>query len=143
MGKRAICFFTEDISFVLKNKTAIRNWIDRAVKAESYRLGELNFIFCSDAYLLEINQGYLNHDTYTDIITFDNSDTAGTVTGDVFISVERIKENAQKFGVPERDEVERVIIHGVLHLMGYTDKSKEKKAQMTAKENEYLSLRGF
>lgn len=143
MSSQPIRFFTEDISFILKQKSAIRNWIDLTIRSESYRLKELNFIFCSDAYLLEMNQGYLNHDTFTDIITFDNSEEEGRIIGDIFISVERVRENAITFGVSETNELHRVMIHGVLHLLGYADKGKEKKAQMTDKENQYLSLRAF
>lgn len=143
MSKNAIHFFTEDIVFTLKEKSAIRNWIVKTVTSESYRLKELNYIFCSDAYLLAMNQQYLNHNTYTDIITFDNSEEALVVVGDVFISVDRIRENAETFKIAERDELHRVMIHGVLHLLGYTDKGKTEKAQMTDKENHYLGLRGF
>lgn len=143
MSRTAIHFFTEDISFTIKQKTPVRNWIVSTIEAETHRLKELNFIFCSDSYLLQMNQGYLNHDTFTDIITFDNSEEDGIIVGDIFISIERIRENATKFGVNDTDELHRVIIHGVLHLLGYADKGKEKKAQMTEKENQYLSLRDF
>src|SRR5690606_39460932 len=98
---------------------------------------------CSDAYLLEINKKYLVHDTYTDIVTFESSEKDGVIAGDIFISIDRTKENASKFDVSERDELHRVIIHGVLHLCGYLDKKKEDKALMTEKENEYLSRRTF
>lgn len=139
----AIHFFTEDIDFVLKEKAAVRNWIKATIMNEAYALREINFIFCSDEYLLQINREYLNHDTLTDIITFDNSEVPGKIIGDIFISVDRIRENAGKFSVAERDELHRVMIHGVLHLLGYTDKGKKEKAQMTDKENQYLGLRGF
>lgn len=143
MSRSNIHFFSEDLPFNLPQKTALRSWIVSTIKAESYQLKEINFIFCSDSYLLEMNRTYLNHDTFTDIITFDNSEERGIIVGDVFISIDRIRENAQRFGVSETDELHRVMIHGVLHLLGYGDKSKEKKAQMTAKENQYLSLRHF
>lgn len=139
----AIHFFTEDIDFVLKEKAAVRNWIKATIMSEAYALKEINFIFCSDEYLLQINREYLNHDTLTDIITFDNSEVPGKIIGDIFISVDRIRENAGKFSVAERDELHRVMIHGVMHLLGYTDKGKKEKAQMTDKENQYLGLRGF
>ncbi|MNN24672.1 Endoribonuclease YbeY [compost metagenome] len=93
--------------------------------------------------MLEINKEYLNHDTYTDIVTFDSSEDEDTIAGDIFISVERIQENAQKFKVDERDELHRVIIHGVMHLCGYPDKKPADKAKMTAKEDEYLGKRNF
>jgi rRNA maturation RNase YbeY len=143
MSKNAIHFFTEDVIFTLKQKSEIRNWILTTVKNESYRLKELNYIFCSDEYLLGINQRYLNHDTYTDIITFDTSEEERVVVGDIFISIDRIRENADKFKSAERDELHRVMIHGVLHLLGYTDKGKKEKAQMSDKENQYLDLRNF
>lgn len=144
MALKDISFFAEDIDFTLKDKAKVRNWIGETIKAEGFRrIGELSFVFCSDAYLLEINQQYLNHDTYTDIVTFDSSEEEDVISGDIFISIERIKENAQKFGVTEQDELHRVIIHGVLHLCGYYDKEKEDKALMTSKENEYLNKRTF
>ena len=139
----AINFFEEDISFKLKNKAQVRQWIKDTITAEGYKLKELTFIFCSDAYLLQINQQYLDHDTYTDIITFDNSEEEGKITGDIFISIERIRENAQKFKVSEADELHRVIIHGALHLLGYQDKTAASKEKMTQKEDEYLSKRSF
>ena len=140
---RGIRFFTEDSSVVLKNKAKLRDWFINTAKAEGNCIKELNYIFCSDAYLLEMNQSYLNHDTYTDIITFDNSETDGKVLGDIFISIDRIKENAKNFGVTESEELHRVMIHGLLHLLGYSDKSKTEKAKMTEKENHYLALRHF
>lgn len=144
MALKDIQFFSEDIAFTLKEKQKVRQWIAETIKSEGFkRIGELSFIFCSDAYLLEINKQYLNHDTFTDIVTFDSSEQEETIAGDIFISVERIQENAAKFGVPERDELHRVIIHGVLHLCGYYDKKKEDKEQMTFKENDYLAKRKF
>ena len=143
MKKLPIYFFSEDITFTLKDKTLLRNWIHKTIIAEGYTLNSLNFIFCNDAYLLNINQEYLKHDTYTDIITFDNSDIHGEMLGDIFISMERIIENAQQFNVPLRDEIHRVIIHGTLHLLGYKDKNKAEKKRMTEKEDEYLKLREF
>ena len=139
----AIRFFEEDIIFKLKNKSAIRQWITKTIQAEGYKLKELTYIFCSDDYLLQINRQYLNHDTYTDIVTFDNSPIAGVITGDIFISIPRIRENALKFNVAETDELHRVIIHGALHLLGYKDKTKAAKEKMTQKEDFYLNLRGL
>ncbi|HLS96996.1 rRNA maturation RNase YbeY [Sphingobacterium allocomposti] len=144
MALKDILFFTEDVSYSLKEKQKLRVWIMQTIKAEGFkRIGELNFILCSDAYLLQINKQYLNHDTYTDIVTFDSSEREDTIAGDIFISVERTEENAERFGVSARDELHRVIIHGVLHLCGYHDKRKEDKLQMTEKENEYLNRRDF
>ena len=139
----AINFFTEDTGYKLKDKLQLKRWIKHTIKAEGYKLNELNYILCSDAYLLQINQQYLNHDTYTDIVTFDNSETQGVLTGDIFISVDRTQENAVKFNVAPEHELHRVIIHGTLHLLGYLDKKPADKKLMTAKENEYLAIKSF
>jgi probable rRNA maturation factor len=139
----AIQFFEEDVSHKLKNKVAVRKWIEDTIVTEGYTLQELTYVFCSDQYLLKINQQYLDHDTYTDIITFDNSDIDKTIIGDIFISVERINENAKKFGVTQATELHRVMIHGALHLLGYKDKSAADKKKMTLKEDHYLAKRSF
>jgi probable rRNA maturation factor len=138
-----ITFFEEDISYKLKEKTQVRQWIKNTIVAEGFLLDELTYIFCSDAYLLQINQQYLDHDTYTDIITFDNSTEEREITGDIFISIDRIRENADKFGQSVVDELHRVMIHGVLHLLGYKDKTPNDNKNMTQKEDEYLSKRFF
>jgi rRNA maturation RNase YbeY len=138
-----INFFEEDIHFKLKNKTGVKQWIKSTIETEGYNLKELNYIFCSDQYLLQINRQYLDHDTYTDIVTFDNSDKKGIIEGDIFISIDRIRENAIKFNSGEVNELHRVIIHGALHLVGYQDKKPENKKLMTGKEDHYLSLRNF
>jgi probable rRNA maturation factor len=138
-----INFFAEDTSYKLKNKLHLKRWIKDTISAEGYKLQELNYILCSDAYLLQINQEYLNHDTYTDIVTFDNTDTPGVITGDIFISVDRTHENAEKFKVSSETELHRVIIHGVLHLLGYKDKKPAEKQLMTDKEDQYLALKTF
>jgi probable rRNA maturation factor len=138
-----IAFFEEGISYKLKHKTAIKAWVTDTIKAEGYKLKELTYIFCSDSYLLNLNQQYLDHDTYTDIITFDNSDTEKVILGDIFISIDRVKENAIKYNIPISDELHRVIIHGALHLLGYTDKSATNKKKMTLKEDFYLDRRAF
>jgi probable rRNA maturation factor len=138
-----IGFFEEDISYKLKNKQQVRQWIKDTIIAEGFKLSELSYIFCSDAYLLQMNRQYLDHDTYTDIITFDNSETKGVITGDIFISIERIRENAAKFNQSVVNELHRVIIHGVLHLLGYKDKTPEDNKMMTQKEDEYLGKRNF
>ena len=139
----AISFFEEDITFKLKDKAKVRQWVTDTIIAEGFKLKELNYIFCSDAYLLQINQQYLDHDTYTDIVTFDNSEEEGKIISDIFISIERIRENAAKFNVTETTELHRVIIHGALHLLGYKDKSLADKQKMTQKEDFYLSKRAF
>lgn len=139
MSLRNIQFFNENIQFTLKNKEIIRRWISKTIKAEGFKkVGELSLIFCDDGYLLSINQQYLDHDTYTDIITFDNSENEEVISGDIFISIDRIKENASLYMVEEAHEIHRVIIHGILHLCGYLDQSKEEKKLMTDKEEQYL-----
>jgi rRNA maturation RNase YbeY len=143
MSQLPVHFFTEDISFTLKEKNKVRNWVKQTIQAEGKKLKELNFIFCSDNYLLEINQQYLKHDTFTDIVTFDNSESSEIIIGDIFISIDRVRENADKYNVAERDELHRVIIHGTLHLLGYIDKTKAHKSLMTSKEDQYLLLRDF
>jgi probable rRNA maturation factor len=139
----AIQFFEEDVTYKLKQKAKVRQWITETIVAEGYKLQELTYIFCSDEYLLQINQQYLDHDTYTDIITFDNSEAEGVITGDIFISIPRILENAATFKVSDADELHRVIIHGTLHLLGYPDKTPAAKKKMTQKEDYYLAKRNF
>ena len=135
-----ISFHTEDILFNLTEKLKHKQWLQAVAKEEQRKIGELNYVFCSDSYLLEINQEYLQHDTYTDIVTFDNSDNPKMIEGDIFISCDRIVENAAKFGT-ESSELQRVMVHGLLHLCGYKDKAKADKALMTEKENYYLAKR--
>ncbi|UKT63565.1 rRNA maturation RNase YbeY [Pedobacter mucosus] len=137
----AISFFNESVNYNLPQKLKVKKWIKAAIEKEGFTLQELNFIFCSDEYLLGINQQYLNHDTFTDIITFDNSEEEKQIVSDIFISIERIKENAMTFKTAEFDEVCRVMIHGTLHLLGYKDKGKVAKTLMTQKEDEYLNYR--
>ena len=138
----AISFFEEDINYKLKNKALVRQWIKDTIVAEGFKLKELNYIFCSDAYLLAINQQYLNHDTYTDIITFDYSKENNQlpISGDIFISIERVKENALKYSGSFENELNRIIIHGILHLLGHKDKTKADKSEMTKQEENCLKL---
>ena len=143
MGKPAILFFTEVVSFNLQKKKAIRIWLADLIQSEAYQLNHLNIIFCNDKYLHKINLQYLNHNTYTDIITFDNSNVKGVIECDIFISIERIKENAKILKVNFSEECHRVMAHGLLHLCGYKDKPLKAKQVMTAKEDYYLSLRSF
>lgn len=136
-----IRFFAQDLVFKVVNPFKTKNWIKAVIQREGWKLGNLNYIFCSDAYLLSINERYLNHKTYTDIITFDNREEADHIEGDVFISIERIRENAVKLETDFDEELHRVLIHGVLHLCGYKDKSATQKSAMRKKEDAYLSLR--
>lgn len=133
-----IAFLTEDITFKLKEKLKHKAWLKDVAKVEGFKIGELNYIFCSDAYLLDINQKYLGHDTLTDIVTFDNSEDPSILEGDIFISVERVRENALTFDT-ESSELKRVMVHGLLHLIGYKDKGKAQKELMSKKENEHLT----
>lgn len=136
----SVQFFEEDVSFQLPNEELVSTWIDRIIESEGYSLQELNFIFCSDDYLHKINLDYLKHDTLTDIVTFDNSDEEKEIEGDIFISIDRVKDNAKDQSVSFDEELQRVIIHGVLHLLGYGDKTEEEKKQMREKEEGCLSL---
>jgi len=137
----AIRFFEEGVSYKLNGKNKVKQWIKDTIAAEGYKLGQLTYIFCLDPYLLQINRQYLEHDTYTDIITFDNSETDKVITGDIFISIDRIHENAIKFNESPVDELHRVIIHGALHLLGYKDKTAAARKKMTEKEDYYLAKR--
>lgn len=133
-------FFSEDVAFALPKPRKTVTWIKEVIKKERKTLQELNVIFCSDTHLLAINQTYLNHDTFTDIVTFDNSESPDHIEGDIYISLDRVRENALKYERPVFEELYRVIIHGVLHLMGYKDKGNAAKALMRKKEDACLSL---
>ena len=132
-----IQFCSEDITFSLKEKLKHKAWLNEVAKQEGKKILELSYVFCSDDYLLQINQEYLNHDTLTDIVTFDNSEDPKKIEGDIFISIDRVTENGEKLGTSET-ELERVMVHGLLHLLGYKDKKKEDKAAMTEKEDFYI-----
>ena len=138
-SKARIFFHSDDVSYTLKHKTLIRDWIAKIIYSEKGGMGEINFIFCSDKYLHKINLTYLKHDTYTDIVSFDYSDKK-LLSGDIFISIDRVKENAKKFNAAFTEELHRVMIHGILHLLGYKDKTRSQKATMQGKEDFCLSL---
>lgn len=138
MSKDRINFFSEDINYTLPEPEKIRQWIDRVISDHQILTGHINYIFCTDEYLHKINLEYLDHDTYTDIITFDNSEEEFIIDGDIYISIERVRENAAKFEVAELREIQRVMIHGVLHLLGFEDHSEEEKEIMRSKEQESL-----
>jgi probable rRNA maturation factor len=137
----SIHFFSQNTRFKLKNPRKITSWIKRVVEEEGSSLQEINYVFCTDSYLLTLNQGFLKHNTLTDIITFDYSETRSSLEGEIYISIDRIKENAVKYGISFEDELGRVMIHGVLHLLGYKDKKPSEKALMRKKEEACLSLR--
>jgi rRNA maturation RNase YbeY len=137
----ALDFFAEDISFKLPKPGKTKRWIRQVIEREKKKLVHLNYVFCSDAYLLSLNEQYLKHKTLTDIITFDHSEDSGAIEGDVFISVERVRANAEDLHTGFDEELHRVLVHGVLHLVGYRDKSGPEKSAMRKKEDAYLSLR--
>lgn len=137
----SISFHSEDVDFQLENEQQIIDWIKNTIQQEAKSATEISYIFCSDEYLYQMNLEYLNHDTYTDIITFDYTEKS-VVSGDIFISIDRVKENAIKFKTTFKNELSRVIIHGVLHLLGYKDKTPEQKQVMRSKEDFYLTLQG-
>ncbi len=135
----AISFYNQDIKFILQEKLAIKNWIKSVIISEKKKVGDIGFIFCSDEHLLQMNKQYLQHDYFTDVITFDYSEK-NLISGDIFISIDRVKENANTFDCTIEYELHRIMVHGVLHLIGFDDTSPEKKEKMTSKENEYLEL---
>ena len=131
--------FNSETSFTPKNQKKLAEWISNVISSEDFEVGEINYIFCDDVYLHKINQEFLNHDTYTDIISFDYT-LGKEVGGDIFISIERVLENAEEFNEVFENELHRVMIHGVLHFMGYKDKTKKDKNLMRTKENEKISI---
>jgi len=136
-----IHFFYEDVKFTVPNKTKLRNWIELIIKNETgKKIKNINFIFCSDEFLLEFNKIYFHDHTLTDVITFDYSDDERNLESDIYISIHRIKENSQDLKIPFINELHRVMIHGVLHLLGYRDKSEDELQIMREKENECLTL---
>ncbi|MFB9863010.1 rRNA maturation RNase YbeY [Rufibacter immobilis] len=140
MQELPIEFFTEEVDFEVKNEEKVKEWLSEIISKYSFELESLNYIFCSDEYLHQMNVEYLEHDTLTDVITFDNSDFEGVIEGDVFISIDRIVDNAATFNITPEEELHRVMAHGLLHLLGFDDKSPEKQTIMRSKENECLEL---
>jgi rRNA maturation RNase YbeY len=131
--------FNYENDFELSNEEQLSNWISRVIASEEKKEGEINYIFCDDDYLLNLNERYLNHDTLTDIISFDYS-MGNEIHGDVFISTERVKDNASDFKVSFEEELKRVMVHGVLHYCGYKDKTEEDEALMRSKEDEKIKM---
>lgn len=136
----AIYFFSEEIDFELKEKLIRKRWLKSIATKAGYTVRELNYVFCSDEYLYRMNLEYLNHETYTDIITFDNSEKEFDIAGDIFISIDRVNENAKTHNQKVEIELNRVLVHGLLHLMGYKDKTKEESILMRNKEEESINL---
>jgi len=133
-----ISFFSEDVSSPKFKKRVISTWIKNVILAEGKVTGNISFIFCSDDYLLQVNRKYLNHDFFTDIVTFDYVE-GSLISGDIFISTDRVRENAVEFNTSFENELNRIMIHGVLHLLGFKDKNKKDKIQMSGKEDFYLN----
>ena len=138
MNEEIINFYSEN-DFELGQEKTYEDWLKKVVASENKKAGEISYIFCDDDYLIKINQQYLDHDTYTDIISFDNS-IGNILGGDIFISSERVLENAQNYDVPFEEELKRVMVHGVLHFCGYKDKTPEEKEIMRSKEEEKMKM---
>lgn len=135
----AISFSNQNIDFSLPDQNRVKEWISTLIKRHGMSVGNIGYLFCDDSFLLEANNKYLNHDTLTDIITFDYVN-GNLVSGDIMISVERVSDNSVTFGVPFTDELHRVIIHGVLHLLGQGDKTDDEARIMRQREDEALAL---
>lgn len=133
-------YFTEDISFAFKQKALNKRWYKLVAESEIRKLGDINVIFCSDRYILDVNMKYLQHDFFTDIITFDYCE-GNVLSGDLFISVDSVRENSEYYHSSFEDELNRVLVHGILHLIGYDDHKEEDIRVMRAKEDYYLDLR--
>ena len=136
----AIYFFSEEVKFVLNEKLNRKRWLKRIATNAGFNIKELNYVFCSDEYLYQMNRDYLKHDTYTDIITFDNSENKDDIEGDIFVSIDRVRENAKTHTQEVETEMNRVLAHGLLHLMGYKDKTQEEANLMRLKEEESIRL---
>ena len=144
-AKAQVNFFTADVAFVLKQKRLKKQWIEQIITSYTHQLKQVDFIFCSDSYLLNINQQFLNHNTFTDIITFDycekqKDSKTYLIAGEIYISIERVKENAIGFSTSFENELNRVLSHGILHLCGLKDKKPEEKILMRNKEDEALQM---
>lgn len=131
--------FNYETDFSLDNEEAIASWLSNVISSENKKEGEISYIFCDDEYLHKINVEYLNHDTLTDVISFDYT-MGNQISGDCFISIERVKDNAVDFNVPFEEEIKRVLVHGMLHYCGYKDKTESEEALMRAKEDEKIAL---
>src|SRR5690554_171378 len=130
--------FNYETNFELDNEDKLSSWISNTISDEGFKEGEINYIFCEDAYLLNLNIEFLDHDTLTDIISFDYT-MGKLISGDVYISIDRVRENAKDFNVSFENELSRVMIHGILHYCGYKDKTDRENAEMRSKENYYIS----
>ena len=131
--------YNYEFEFEIEDEPYFSDWISRIIDREDHRVGDISYVFCDDSYLLDLNKRYLDHDTYTDIITFDYTEGL-IISGDIFISVERIRDNAKEYGVEFNEELIRVMAHGILHLLGYKDKSEVDSRLMRKKEEEMIEL---
>jgi probable rRNA maturation factor len=131
--------FNYEVDFQLHSEAQVNKWLSEVIKSESFKEGEINYVFCDDEYLLKLNVEFLKHDTLTDILSFDYS-LGKELHGDIFISIERVKENAEDFNVGFETELKRVMVHGILHYCGYKDTSEEEERVMREKENHYINL---
>jgi probable rRNA maturation factor len=131
--------FNYEVDFQLHSEVQVNKWLSEVIKSERFKEGEINYVFCDDEYLLKLNVEFLKHDTLTDILSFDYS-LGKELHGDIFISIERVKENAEDFNVGFETELKRVMVHGMLHYCGYKDKSEEEERVMREKENHYINL---
>ncbi|SKB51128.1 rRNA maturation RNase YbeY [Salegentibacter holothuriorum] len=138
MSEQIINFYSEN-DFEFQNEKSFDAWIRKVISSEEKELGEINYIFCDDDYLYKINLKFLDHDTYTDIISFDNCE-GNELNGDIFISTDRVKENAAEYNVDFSEELKRVVVHGILHLCGYPDKTESEAVLMRQKEDEKIAL---
>ena len=139
-SKPKVCFFFENVKISLNNRSGLKKFIESIFRKEKKKLKSLNYIFCKDSHLLKINQEYLNHDFYTDIISFDLSEKEGGVLGEIYISIDRVRENSKKLGIPLSKELRRVIFHGALHLCGYRDNTYAEIIRMRKVEEYYLNI---
>ena len=135
-----VCYHFEDIPRFTFDFSWFTSWLSKAAKKEGYSIEEINYIYCSDNLLLDKNREYLNHDFFTDILTFDNRDVGENLFADIFISIDRVRDNAKILNIPFDKELARVMMHGLLHLVGYSDNTEEDKIIMREKEDSYLSL---
>lgn len=142
MSQSNFSFHAADLDFELENQNEVTAWLEKSIIDEGFDPGNITFVFTSDESLLEMNQKYLNHDTYTDVIGFDYSE-GKTISGEIYISIERVRDNALKYSANSNDELHRVMIHGLLHFCGYTDNGTDDKAVMKDREDYCLSLRAF
>lgn len=139
MSSKAIQFFTEDITYQIKGKEILRRGIVKLITEKELQLGVINVIFCSDRFLKRYNKQYLQHDYYTDVVAFDLSEEPRIISGDIYISLERIRENAKKYHVAVKEEIGRIICHGILHLTGMEDSNEALRLEMKKEENKFLS----